>query len=269
MNILKPLRPETITSVAKVLADTETGLKGHEIEQILKGCQIPDIEPAMTKWKRLANAFGQEQNKKGYSNHIVAFIHKAMSPVSHANNKSHFESKRSELNLALSFEGLHLGEDGKIRKINAAKTISEAEARASRLKQSLLSRNVHQDVLKFCKSELLQENHFHAVLEASKSIANKIRHLSGLQSDGAELTTAAFSLGASGIPMLAINTLANDTERGEQKGFVNLLVGIFGLFRNPTAHGEKIYWAINEQDALDILSTISLVHRKLDLARKP
>ena len=40
------------------------------------------------------------------------------------------------------------------------------------------------------------------------------------------------------------------------------------MFRNPTAHAEKIYWPIGEQDALDILSLVSLVHRKLDDARR-
>jgi hypothetical protein len=35
-------------------------------------------------------------------------------------------------------------------------------------------------------------------------------------------------------------------------------------FRNPTAHEPKIYWPINEQDALDLLSLISLLHRRLD-----
>ena len=54
----------------------------------------------------------------------------------------------------------------------------------------------------------------------------------------------------------------------KQKGFVNLLVGLFGVFRNPTAHAEKIYWPIGEQDALDILGLVSLVHRKLDTTQR-
>jgi len=47
---------------------------------------------------------------------------------------------------------------------------------------------------------------------------------------------------------------------------MNLLKGVFGTFRNTTAHAPKITWEINEQDALDILSMISLIHRKLDKA---
>ena len=47
---------------------------------------------------------------------------------------------------------------------------------------------------------------------------------------------------------------------------MNLLKGVFGTFRNTTAHVPKVTWEINEQDALDILSMISLIHRKLDKA---
>ncbi|HHQ4926482.1 TPA: TIGR02391 family protein, partial [Aeromonas veronii] len=66
------------------------------------------------------------------------------------------------------------------------------------------------------------------------------------------------------IPHLALSALQTESEQSEQKGFANLLKGIFGTFRNTTAHSPKITWVIEELDALDILSTISLIHRRLD-----
>src|SRR5699024_3515180 len=147
-----------------------------------------------------------------------------------------FETKRSELNKVLSFSGLKLREDGRIAKIRKAKTIKEAERRANRLESKLKDREVHQDVLKFCDAELLQKNYFHAVLEACKSVANKIRFLSGLESDGAKLAQEAFSLDKSGKPILAINNLEDETDKSEQTGFLNLVIGLFGTFRNTTAH---------------------------------
>ncbi len=45
---------------------------------------------------------------------------------------------------------------------------------------------------------------------------------------------------------------------------MNLVKGLFGTFRNTTAHAPKIKWSIGEQDALDILSMVLLVHRRLD-----
>jgi len=41
---------------------------------------------------------------------------------------------------------------------------------------------------------------------------------------------------------------------------------VFSAFRNTTAHAPKIHWNITELDALDILTTMSLVHRRLDNA---
>ena len=96
-----------------------------------------------------------------------------------------------------------------------------------------------------------------------KSIAVKIRNLSGLQSDGADLVQHAFGQSQAGL-LLAINQLITETDKGEQRGFVNLLTGLFGTIRNPLAHNPKVEWDMSEPDALDILTVASLMHRKLD-----
>jgi uncharacterized protein (TIGR02391 family) len=191
-----------------------------------------------------------------------------MKPVRWSDRREQFDWLRDELNKVLSFSGIELGEDGDVRRTSAVSTLSEAEKRAKGLRSKLEARGFHPDVLRFCKAELLQNNYFNAVLEATKSVANKIRNLSGLTSDGADLATQAFSLGRTGSPIVAINALTTETDKGEQRGFMNLVIGLFGTFRNPTAHAEKIFWPINEQDALDFLSLVSLVHRKLDRATK-
>ena len=121
------------------------------------------------------------------------------------------------------------------------------------------------EVLKYCRAELIEENYFHAVLEATKGVAERIRQLSGLGSDGADLVNEAFAIKN---PILALNPLVTETEKSEQKGFTNLLIGVFGTVRNPLAHAPKVVWPMPEQDALDILTLISFVHRKLDAARK-
>ena len=102
------------------------------------------------------------------------------------------------------------------------------------------------------------------MLEATKSIASKVRSLSGLDGDWAELVQRAFGFGRDSKPIVAINTLATETDRGEQRNFVSLLVGVFGSVRNPLAHNSRAEWQMVEQDALDILTLVSLIHRKLD-----
>jgi uncharacterized protein (TIGR02391 family) len=98
-----------------------------------------------------------------------------------------------------------------------------------------------------------------------KSIKTRINEMAKIDGDGASLVDDAFGI-AKG-PLISINDLRNQTDEGEQKGFVNLLKGLFGMVRNPLAHNAKVEWAMPEQDALDILTTLSLVHRKLDSAK--
>ena len=165
----------------------------------------------------------------------------------------------------MSFIGFEYTEKGQFRPVAISKSISDAEKRATLLLTKLKDRNVHDDVIKFCKSELLQDNYFHAVFEATKSVADKIRDLMGLKGDGSELVDSSFGINN---PILKINNLITETEISEQKGFTNLLKGFFGMFRNTTAHVPKIKWLIEEDDALNMMSMASLLHRKLDLAKK-
>ena len=180
--------------------------------------------------------------------------------------RSHYEPLRANLNRALAFVGMLVESDGTLKTRDAARTLPEAERRARELRDDLAVRNVHPDVLRFCRAELVADNYFHAVLEAVKSVSDKIRGKTGLSEDGSALVDQAFGGAA---PLLAINALATDSQWSEQKGFANLLRGTFGMFRNPTAHEARINWPMTKEDAEDLLSLVSLIHRRLDAAVKP
>jgi uncharacterized protein (TIGR02391 family) len=191
-----------------------------------------------------------------------------MDPVRYTGKPELFDSRRHELNQVLAFCGYTLGEDGKLRTAAAVATLPEAEQRSGRLRAELRRRGVHADVLAFCGAEFLQANYFHAVFEATKSVADKIRAKSGLTGDGSELVDQAFGIGKAGMPFLAFNALQSETEVSEHRGLMNLMRGMFGAFRNVTAHAPKISWAITEEDALDLLTIASLLHRRLDAATR-
>ncbi len=267
-NRIAPFDPSTLEAIAKVVADTERGLTGTQIEHKLRQCQIPDVDPTNTKWKRLANAFVDFQNKHEVGNHVVMFIMEAFSPATFTNEPERFEERRRALNAVLSFAGMELGVDGKVRKTSKATNLDDALARANRLKEELRRRQVHPEIIRFCDAEIIANNYFHAVFEAMKSITSRVRQLSGLTTDGAALVDAAFGFGQSDMPRVAINALRTETEKGEQRGFAGLLKGLYGTVRNPLSHEAKIEWQMTEQDALDILSTISLIQRKLDSAEQ-
>lgn|SRR5262245_34117346 len=266
MTAIPKLDEANLQAIADILADTDEGLTGSEIGRFLRERGFSDPLPQMTKRHRLYAALREKQNADRCANNVLGFITHAMNPVRHVGYRDYFQSQRGKLNGVLAFSGLALGEDGQLRQIQAARTLTEAEAAASALRKALLERKVHPDVIRFCRAELVDDNYFHAVFEATKSVAEKLRQKTGLTSDGAQLVDEALAIGKAGHPRLAFNSLTTDSERSEHNGLLNLIKGLFGAFRNTAAHAPKIHWTVTAQDALDILTTISLVHRRLDTA---
>lgn len=255
-----------IEAIARALGHTQDGLTGSEIGNLLDQCGIEDANPDATKWIRINNALANRQNKSKNRRATLEFIRQSMNPARHIKNPDRFETLRNHLNMALAFSGLAVSQQGKLIASDSATTLTEAEARARALRETLASRDIHPDVLAFCSAELVADNYFHAVLEATKSVAEKIRSKTGLDVDGAALVDRAFS---GERPILAINALKSENENSEQKGFAHLLKGIFGMFRNPTAHAPRVAWEMTRADAEDLLSTLSLVHRRLDNSTLP
>lgn len=260
------LNDATLQALSDILGDTGTGLTGSEIGRHLSECGIADPNPQATKRHRLFQALRARQIQDRCANHVLRFVMHVMSPVRHVGSREHFETERSKLNAVMGFAGYELGEDGGLTVVTSIKTLSEAEARAGAFRKALVGRQVHADVLRFCKAELLVDNYFHAVFEAVKSVGENLRLRTGLVSDGAALVDEALAIGRAGHPRLALNALSTESERNEQSGLTNIVKGLFSAFRNTAAHAPKITWPISEQDALDILSTVSLVHRRLDAA---
>jgi uncharacterized protein (TIGR02391 family) len=264
MSPIPSFSEEQLEAICGILGDTEHGLTGSEIGRMLSRLGIDDPFPGMTKRYRLYQALSDRQKQDACANNVVAFIHAAMDPVRFVGKDARHNDLRDRLNQVLAFAGYRMGEDGKLSVVSAVKTLAEAEQRAGKLRVELQRRGVHPDVIRFCRAELLQDNYFHAVLEATKSVAEKIRRKTGLISDGAELVDQAFGMKSG--PKLAFNTLRSESEKSEHRGMMNLLKGIFGMFRNPAAHSPKISWTINEQDAIDLMTVLSLIHRRLDQA---
>ncbi len=180
----------------------------------------------------------------------MEFIRRALKPERYAKQPHRFETMRANLNLALAFCGLAVNSTGKILKTERAATLDEASRRADELRASLSVRSVHADVLRFCRAELVADNYFHAVLEAAKSVFDKVRAKTGFTEDGAPLIDRAF---AGDPPKLAINALATESQKSEQRGFANLLKGTYGMFRNTTAHEARLHWPMGKADAEDLL----------------
>ena len=246
-----------IEGLAKVLGECGSG---SDISRVLEDRGLVDRSGESTKWRRLYWLFLAIQQRDKCANRIVDFIGSFLVPARFVGRQDEFEERRGELNSILAFSGIEYGSDGQFRRRDPAQTIDEAERRANAIRAKFRGRRLHPEVLKYCQAEMMAQNYFHAVFEASKGLAQRIRNMSGVGYDGARLIDAVFSIEK---PLLAMNTLQTETERSEQKGFALLLKGCFGAVRNPLAHEPRILWE-GEEDAADYFSLISLLHRKLD-----
>lgn len=254
---------DQLEAIAGALGDTSAGLTGSEIQFLLATAKMIDPGP-ITKRTRIYNAFADSQNTKRNRTHVLEFIRQAMKPARYSRDPERYEPMRALLNLALAFAGLFIDQGGNLSKAETAQTLPEAKRRALELRADMEGRGVHPDVLRFCRAELLADNYFHAVQEAVKSVADKMRSRAGLTDDGATLVDRVL---AGNPPLLSINTLKTVSERSEQSGFANLIRGTFGMFRNPTAHEARVSWEMSKEDAEDLLTIVSLIHRRLDKAR--
>lgn len=240
-------------------------MTGGQVGELLSDAGVADISRESTKWRRLRDCLGARQRGDGNGDAVARFVGLALAPVRFSDDPPAFERHRAAVNRRMAMVGLQVQEDGRVAAVTAARTLRDAQRRARDLRAVLDERGVHPDVLAACRAELVEDNYFHAVLEATKSVAEKIRRLTGLDGDGAPLTDAAFGRGT-GIPPLAFNRLETETEISEHSGLHNIIKGIFGAFRNPTAHAARHSWPIAQADALDHLQMISLLHRRLDTA---
>ena len=203
------------------------------------------------------------QNKSQDGKALVRLVMEVMAPVRFG-APAEFEATRTLVNERLLLSGFEVRKDGKVVTVRAARNVGEAQQRADDLRAELARRDVHPDVLAFSRAELLQQNYFHAVLEASKSVADKLRTLSGEVLDDSQLVDAACFPAAS--PQVRFNALATEWERSEQSGIATLMKGLFSTFRNPAAHAPRAAWATSRSDALDMLTLASMLHRRLDKA---
>jgi uncharacterized protein (TIGR02391 family) len=268
MAAIPQFKQSTIETLSQIIGETNSGLTNAEIHRLLLQAQIDDEEQSsikVSKHVRLYNAFVNELKKHYYSNNIVAFIQLFLDPARYVGKAELFESRRQAVNKQLAFEGLEIDETGHAVALKEkASRLQDIDLRVKGFKNKLEQRNVHSAIVAYCRAELIADNYFHAVLEANKGLFQRIRDISGVDTDGNTLIEQVFSSN----PVVIINNFITPSEKNEHTGFCNLLKGLCSMFRNTLAHEPKIEWPMSEQDALEVLSIISYCHRRLDHAQR-
>lgn len=274
--INKAMSQQQLKALCDALAnsDPQCGLTESEIRLKLGQCSITILDKGsksngytyqigLNKRNWLYNCFVHEVNANKSFTNIYRFIENALDPVNFTSQgkRSKHQFLFCEVNKVLLLNGLELHENGKLKEVLKAETLEYVDKRVKSLEQKLNDRSIHKEVKKYCIRDYLRKDYFDAVFEAAKGVAQRVRDITGLSSDGGKLFQTAFS---KQDPYLYFNLLKNESEVSEFTGLKELLESIFHLVRNPQAHTPKINWVVEEEKALDILTLISLAHKYLD-----
>lgn len=253
-------------SVEEIARSIGELFSGSVLTRVIRDAKLDKYDPGEgnTKWRRIAAAMDAQQRTQGDGRPVLSMILSAMQPDRHFGVQAQAKICREELNVILALSELRVRDDGLIGKAKKAATMDEAMTRAGLLRTHLEQRGAHPEVVRQCRPELLKADYYEAVFEAIKGLGDRMRRMGGIDLDGRNLIQSTMR---GKDPAIKINAGATATQRNEQEGTALIAEGLFAAFRNPAAHEPQLTWKMSEQDALDVLGTASLVHRRLDDAK--
>jgi uncharacterized protein (TIGR02391 family) len=122
--------------------------------------------------------------------------------------------------------------------------------------------DLHPEVAR-AASQLFKDGHYANAVEAAvKALNGLVRLRSELEHDGTTLMERAFS---PGNPVLKFNSLQDQSDKDEQKGYMQMFSGAVSGLRNPRAHG---FIQDKPERALEFIAFVSLLAKLLDESRK-
>jgi uncharacterized protein (TIGR02391 family) len=130
----------------------------------------------------------------------------------------------------------------------------------------------HPEVRRVSESLFVKGEYVSSVLEASKLFIEAVKTQAGHPTDSAGQLLDGFKLmervfvGKS--PILKFNAMSNPSEIDEQRGLGHIAEGVVSAFRNPKGHIPALSIFLEPHEALEQLSTISYLMKRLDLAHK-
>ncbi len=245
--------------LAQVLGDWYTG---SELSRLFRRSGYPDIvHDGGTKWRFVAAAFGLLQTRAGGRPHgVLKVIETACNPQGWVNRREQFDKFLAAVNAVLEFYGLRAADDGTIRltgnratTVRAAKTPDET---------AFDGRGFHRQVMKHGQSHFSRGAYFHAVFECCKAFDAAVKTNTGIAKSGQALMSEALNIAGP----LKLNSQTTQSEKDEQQGIMYLCMGLMNAIRNPQAHEPELNWPMARDDALEVLSLVSFLFRKLENA---
>ncbi len=256
-----PVANPTLTrALCKTIVGGYEGISVEEMKNSFAAANIVIPGNYSSKTDIAYHALINEQNFAKSSQPLERFIFEAVSPVRFIDDPQKRQRIISEVDTVLRTYKFSISDEGYITP--AIEGVTGVDALTQRLKGKLVLRSTHEEVLKFCDEELINQSMFHAVSEAVKSLMDRIRP-KDCTLDGVRLTQHVFGTRNNPGPRF-INDFSTPAEQAEHFGFIQLLDGIYGHLRNDRSHRSRMESVENELDFLDAMAMISYAHRVLD-----
>ena len=225
---MKYLDEQQLKAMCDVLAETSLGYTKTELTRLLQQSKITVLSDGkvsngytyqlgLNKRDWLYNCLAAEINNSHSFVRIYTFLEKALNPVAFTDEKSRdkYSYLLEGVNKVLLLAGLEVTKEGKLIEVIQAKTLDEVDRRVNSLQRQLYNRAIHSEVQKYCIKDYLQKDYYDAVFEAAKGLAERVRQITGLTSDGGTLFQTAF---AKNDPYLFFNSMQTDSEKSEFTG---------------------------------------------------
>ena len=257
---MSSLNSQDIELICQTLCNEITG---SQITTMLTTFGLPIGDVTYTKWRRLSAILINACTYRRSLRPVFDSIEYVCVPSKYIDTPESWKMLKKNINKTLIFKGFELDDSGKVQKTEEVKTFKDAQVRLQSLEERLKNIDVHPLVSKYCTEELLEENYFHAILEASKGIFHRIREMTGSTLDSGRLIEECFKKSNPAI-IISENKLQSDEELSAYQGLKHLLLAIAQLYRNTNAHSLKIYNPNDLNDAITALTLMSLAHNLLD-----
>jgi uncharacterized protein (TIGR02391 family) len=272
--VVRTLDQQQLKAICDIVAHTSQGLTKSELTTLLGQSGISPIDDGssrsqsgyiigLNKRDWLYSCLATEINNRHSLERVFSFLQAVLNPALYTSvdSRQRYRYLFEETNKVLLLAGLSIDQSGRLTEVSQAQTLTEVDQRVNSMKKALYDRAIHSEVQKYCVEDYLRADYYDAVFEAAKGLAERVRQISGLTTDGGALFQTAFS---KNDPYIFFNAMKTDSERSEFTGLKELLEAIFHLVRNPAAHTPKVNWKTDETKALDILTLISFAHKYLD-----
>ena len=169
-------------------------------------------------------------------------------------------SLRGNLDVVRSNVGSTVTKLKTLMEILEEQTGANPEDSASRAIRAYNGLDLHPEISR-ASSKLYLDGHVTNAIEAAvKALNALVRLRSGLELDGTALMERAFS---PSNPILKFNDLKDQSDKDEQKGFMQMFSGSVSGLRNPRAHK---FIHDDPERALEFIAFVSLLAKLLDEA---